>query len=186
TGPGEFCAKKSVVVPRSGDALEPVLLGWLIGPDAEIREHLPLAEAPRHLIDAILVAEDRAYHEHHGVNLKAMLRAVVANAQEGGYAQGGSTLTMQVVRNLAQRREKTVDRKLREMVLAWAIDEHLGKDGVLQMYLDAPYLGQRGSLSISGFRAAARHYFGKDATELSLAEAATLAAILPAPGKFAP
>ncbi len=186
TDAGEFCAKTGTVVPRSGDALEPVLLGWLIGPDAEIREHLPLADAPKHLLDAILAAEDRAYHEHHGVNLKAMARAVVANAQEGGYAQGGSTLTMQVVRNLAQRREKTVDRKLREMVLAYAIDEHLGKDGVLQMYLDAPYLGQRGSLSICGFQAAARHYFGKDATALTLAEAATLAAILPAPGKFAP
>lgn len=186
TGPGEFCGKTSAVVPRSGDALEPVLLGWLIGPDAEIREHLPLAEAPKHLIDAILAAEDRAYHAHHGVNLKAMARAVFANVQDGGYAQGGSTLTMQVVRNLAQRREKTVDRKLREMVLAWAIDDHLGKDGVLQMYLDAPYLGQRGSLSICGFQAATLHYFGKDAKDLTLAEAATLAAILPAPGRFAP
>lgn len=187
TGPGEFCGKTSTVVPRAGaDALEPVLMGWLIGPDGELREHLPLAEAPPHLIDAILVAEDRAYHEHHGVNLKAMGRAVLANAQEGGYAQGGSTLTMQVVRNLAQRREKTIDRKLREMVYAWAIDAHLGKDGVLQMYLDAPYLGQKGSVSICGFAAAARFYYDKDVRDLTLDEAATLAAILPAPGKFAP
>lgn len=186
TGPGEYCGKTTKVVPRSGETLEPVLLGWLVGPDSELREHLPLAEAPKHLIDAILCSEDRAFYEHSGVNLKAMARAVLANAQEGGYAQGGSTLTMQVVRNLAQRREKTIDRKLREMVYAWAIDDHLGKDGVLQMYLDAPYLGQRGSFSITGFRAAAKHYFGKDATELDLAEAATLAAILPAPGKFAP
>lgn len=187
-GPGEFCGKagKEKVVPRSGDALEPVTLGVLIGPDGELREHLPLADAPKLLVDAILAAEDRDFREHSGVNFTAMARAVWANAQEGSYAQGGSTLTMQVVRNLAQRREKTVVRKLREMVLAMAIDEHLGKDGVLQMYLDAPYLGQRGSLSVCGFRAAAKHYFGKDATELSLAEAATLAAILPAPGKFAP
>lgn len=185
-GPGEYCAKRNEVVPRQGDALEPIELGWLFGPDAEVREHLPIDEAPQHLLDAILMAEDRSFYEHDGVNLKAMARAVIANAQEGGYAQGGSTLTMQVVRNLAQRREKTVVRKLREMVLAWSIDAHLGKTGVLQMYLDAPYLGQRGSLSICGFRAAARHYFGKDATELTLAEAATLAAILPAPGRFAP
>ncbi|MES2641643.1 MAG: transglycosylase domain-containing protein [Myxococcota bacterium] len=186
TGPGEFCGKTSTVIPRDGQALEPVLMGWLIGPDAEVREHLPLGDAPKHLLDAIVVSEDRAYYEHHGVNLKAMGRAVVANAQEGGYAQGGSTLTMQVVRNLAQRREKTIDRKLREMVYAWAIDEHLGKDGVLQMYLDAPYLGQKGSLSICGFAAAARFYYDKDVRDLSLDEAATLAAILPAPGKFAP
>ncbi len=185
-GPGEFCAKSGTVVPRSGDTLEPVLLGWLIGPDSEVREHLPLAEAPKVLVDAILTAEDRAYYDHSGVNLKAMARAVLANAQEGGYAQGGSTLTMQVVRNLVQRREKTIDRKLREMVYAWAIDDHLGKDGVLQMYLDAPYLGQKGGLSICGFAAAARHYYDKDVRELTLDEAATLAAILPAPGKFAP
>jgi membrane peptidoglycan carboxypeptidase len=186
TGPGEFCGKTSVVVPRSGDSLEPITLGWLIGPDGELREHLPLADAPELLIDAIVTAEDRAFYDHSGVNLSAMVRAVVANAQEGGYAQGGSTLTMQVVRNLAQRREKTVLRKLREMVFAYAIDEHLGKDGVLQMYLDAPYLGQDGSLSVCGFAAASRYYFGKDVREISLAEAATLAAILPAPGKFAP
>jgi membrane peptidoglycan carboxypeptidase len=187
-GPGEFCSKagKEVVVPRSGDALEPILLGWLIGPDGEMREHLPLADVPRHLVDAIVVAEDRDFWEHDGVNWQAMIRAVWANAQEGGYAQGGSTLTMQVVRSLAQRREKTVTRKLREMVLALAIDDHLGKEGVLQMYLDAPYLGQRGSISICGFQAAARFYFGVDARDLTLAQAATLAAILPAPGKYAP
>ncbi|MFZ5475749.1 MAG: transglycosylase domain-containing protein [Myxococcota bacterium] len=187
-GPGEFCGKagKEKVVPRVGDALEPVTLGWLIGPDGELREHLPLAEAPKHLVDAILASEDRDFREHGGVNFLAMIRAVWANAAEGSYAQGGSTLTMQVVRNLAQRREKTVLRKLREMALARGLDAHLGKDGVLQMYLDAPYLGQRGSLSVCGFRAAARHYFGKDAKDLTLAEAATLAAILPAPGKYAP
>lgn len=185
-GPGEYCEKSGKVHPREGTELEPVVLGWLIGPDAELREHLPLAEAPPHLVDAILAAEDREFRAHGGVNWGAMARAMLRNAQEGAYAQGGSTLTMQVVRNLAQRKEKTAARKLREMALALAVDEHLGKDGVLQMYLDAPYLGQRGSLSICGFRAAARHYFGKDATELTLAEAATLAGILPAPGRLAP
>lgn len=188
TGPGEFCAKpgKERVVPRSGASLEPIDLGVLLGPDGELREHLPLARAPKVLIDAIVSAEDRDFREHGGVNWTATARAALANAQERGYAQGASTLTMQVVRNLGQRKEKTLTRKLREMVTALAIDDHLGKDGVLQMYLDAPYLGQWGSVSICGFRAAARHYFGKDATDLTLAEAATLAAILPAPGKFAP
>ncbi len=187
TGPGEFCAKSGAVVPRDGaTALEPVVLGWLIGPDGELREHLPIDVAPKHLVEAILAAEDRDFPVHVGVNFTATARALFANAAEGGYAQGASTLTMQVVRNLVQRREKTMSRKLREMVYAVAMDRHLGKAGILQMYLDAPYLGQRGSFSICGFRAAARHYFGKDATALSLAEAATLAAILPAPAKFAP
>ncbi len=185
-GPGEFCAKTGEIVPRSGGSLEPIELGWLIGPDGELREHLPLAEAPQHLIDAIIAAEDRDFRGHHGVNFRATLRAVWANAQQGGYAQGASTLTMQLVKNLDQKKEKTLTRKAREAVMALAADHTLGKDGVLQMYLDAPYLGQRGSLSICGFRAAAKHYFGKDAAELTLSEAATLAGILPAPGRYAP
>lgn len=185
-GPGEYCEKSGRVTPREGTELEPIVLGWLVGPDGELREHLPIERAPKHLVDAILATEDREFHEHTGVNWGAMARAALRNAQEGGYAQGGSTLTMQVVRNLAQRREKTAARKLREMALALALDEHLGKEGVLQMYLDAPYLGQRGSLSICGFQAAAWHYFGKDAGDLTLAESATLAGILPAPGRFAP
>jgi len=185
-GPGELCPRTGKVVPRTGETLEPIQLGWLIGADGELREHLPLEQAPKHLLDAILAAEDRSFRSHGGVNWPAMFRAAFVNAQEGTYAQGASTLTMQVVRNLSQRKEKTAVRKLREMVLATAIDRHLGKDGVLQMYLDAPYLGQRGSLSICGFQSAARHYYGKDADELDLGEAATLAGILPAPGRYAP
>ena len=186
---GTYCGKKGKqrVKSLSGDdTLAPIVLGRLIGPDGELRTHLPLETAPKHLLDAIVAAEDRNFRDHGGVNWTATVRAAIANTQEGGYAQGASTLTMQVVRNLAQRKEKTLSRKLREMVQAMAIDSHLGKDGVLQIYLDAPYLGQWGSYSICGFEEAARYYFGKDAADLSLAEAATLAAILPAPGKFAP
>ncbi len=185
-GPGQFCAKTQMVVPKSGNVLEPIELGWLIGPDAEVRYHLPIEDAPKVLLDAILAAEDREFREHHGVNLRSMARAALANAQDGNYSQGGSTLTMQVVRNLNQRKEKTVERKLQEMVAAWAIDDHLGKDGVLQAYLDTPYLGQRGNLSICGFEAASLHYFGHSARTLTIEEAATLAGILPAPGRFAP
>jgi penicillin-binding protein 1A len=93
---------------------------------------------------------------------------------------------MQVVRALSQRREKTLWRKLREVALAFGLERELGKDGVLAMYLDIPYLGQAGDLSVCGFAAASRFYFGKSAAELSLSEAATLAAILPAPARFSP
>lgn len=164
----------------------PRVLAWLVGPDGELREHLPLADAPKHLIDAILAAEDRDFRAHGGVSWGAVIRAFFANTTEGGYVQGGSTIDMQVVRAFTRQREKKLLRKLREIVMAGAIDDHLGKDGVLQVYLDAPYLGQRGSYSVAGFQAASRHYFGKDAERLSLAEAATLASILPAPARFAP
>jgi membrane peptidoglycan carboxypeptidase len=163
-----------------------VLIGWLLGPDAEVREHLPLERAPRHLVDAIVAAEDRDFRSHGGVNLKAALRALVANLRGGSYAQGGSTLSMQVVRSLSERREKTFWRKLREAALAVGVERALGKDGVLGMYLDIPYLGQAGNLSICGFGAASRFYFGKQAGELSVSEAATLAAMLPSPGRFSP
>jgi membrane peptidoglycan carboxypeptidase len=201
--PGDICPKTGDVILRGGMfpegpqpagnigwsrplALEPVPLSWLIGPDAEIREHLPLAEAPPHLVAALLASEDEHFRDHGGVDFAATARAAIANFQGGGYQQGGSTITMQLVRNLDQRKERTVERKLREMALAWHVDAALGKDGVLENYLDTPYLGQDGSFSICGFRAAAKYYFGKDAVDLDLAESALLVGILPAPGRFAP
>lgn len=203
TRPGEVCSKDGAVIPRGGRfaegvqppgtegwtrplALEPVRFGALIGPDAELREHLPLAEAPEVLLAAILAAEDEDYYEHPGVDFRGLARAALINARGGTYSQGASTLTMQVVRNLSQDKDKTLKRKVREAASAMALDGHLGKDGVLQIYLDAPYLGQDGSFSICGFRMAAKHYFGVDAKDLSLAQAATLAGILPAPGRFDP
>ncbi len=184
--PGTFCSRNGTVVPRGGDSLEPLLLGWMIGPDGELREHLPISDAPEHLLDAIIAAEDRDFWSHRGVNLKAVLRATLADVWGRGYTQGGSTLSMQLVRSFTQHREKTLWRKVREFGLAMGVERELGKPGVLQMYLDAPYLGQRGSLSVCGFGAAARHYFGKEARELSVAESAMLVSILPSPGKLSP
>src|SRR5581483_6568664 len=118
--------------------------------------------------------------------LTAIVRAAFANSKDRGYSQGASTLTMQVVRNLNQRTEKTLSRKLKEMALAMGLERAVGKDQVLQMYLDTPYLGQWGSYSICGFAEAAAHYFGKAPKDLSLAQTATLVGMLPAPGKYAP
>ncbi|MCB9780381.1 MAG: transglycosylase domain-containing protein [Alphaproteobacteria bacterium] len=201
--PGQVCEKDGVVVPRGGRfpeglqppgtdgwtrplALEPVRIGALIGPDAEIRTHLPIEDAPTHLLAAIIAAEDEEFFEHPGVDFRGLARAAWINAQGGSYKQGASTITMQVVRNLSQDKEKALTRKLREAAAAMALDAHLGKEGVLQVYLDAPYLGQDGSFSICGFHAAAFHYYGVHPRDLTLSQAATLAGILPAPGRFAP
>jgi membrane peptidoglycan carboxypeptidase len=173
-------------IRATGERGQPEVIGWLIGPDAEVREHLPLKSAPKHLVDAIVAAEDRDFRSHHGVNVKAFIRALVANFRQGGYSQGASTLTMQVVRGLSQQKEKSVFRKLREAAMAMGLESAVGKDGVLEMYLDIPYLGQSGTLSVCGFSAASRYYFGKGPADLSVAEAATLAAILPSPGRFSP
>ncbi len=184
--PGTYCEKSKRVILREGTAFEPVRLATFVGAEGELRTHLPLAEAPKPLIDAILASEDREFRSHSGVSFTALARALFANSKDGQYSQGGSTLTMQVVRSLSQRTEKKVSRKLREMAYAMGLDKELGKDGVLQMYLDAPYLGQRGSFSVCGFAEAARHYFDKDIRQLDLAQTATLVAILPGPGKLAP
>ncbi len=184
--PGTFCTKSQTVTPRTPPTLEPIELGWLVGPDGELRIHLPLADAPKMLTDAIIASEDRAFRSHDGVRFSAVLRAVFANSKDRGYSQGASTLTMQVVRNLNQRTEKTLGRKLKEMALAMGLERGVGKDEVLQMYLDAPYLGQWGSYSVCGFAEAAQHYFAKAPKDLSLAQTATLVGMLPAPGKYAP
>ncbi len=185
--PGSFCETKSWVEPRDGGALEPIELGALVGPDAELRTHLPLSEAPKALVELILVAEDREFRSHRGVNVSALARAVWRNVTRARYSQGASTLTMQVVRALTQQTEKKLSRKLREMGLAVGLEAELGKDAVLGMYLDTPYLGQRrGGLSVCGFSEAARHYFGADVRRLSLAQLALLVAILPSPRKLGP
>lgn len=200
--PGEFC-DDGTVIPRGGLfadgeqpaglegwtrelAMEPIYLGPLIGEDAEIREHLPLEEAPDHLIAALLHSEDSEFYHHSGVNFLAFFRAIIANLHGGTYSQGASTITMQVTRNLTQNKKKTLQRKLKEIVQALVIDKHLSKDEILQMYLDLPYLGQDGSFAICGFSAAAQFYFDKDVREISIAEAAILVGILPAPAAFRP
>lgn len=199
---GEYC-KDGTVIPRGGLfvegeqpagmegwtralAMEPIFLGPLIGTDAEIREHLPLAEAPDHLIAALLHSEDASFYEHSGVNFLAFFRAVIANLQGGTYSQGASTITMQVSRNMTQEKKKTIKRKLKEIVQAMVLDANLSKDEILQMYLDMPYLGQEGSFAICGFASGSKFYFDKDIRDISIDEAALLVGILPAPAKFRP
>ncbi len=184
--PGTVCRAQMQAVPRVGSDFEPVLLGRIVGPDAEIRTHLPLVQAPKHLLDAIRIAEDERFYSHFGVDPIGTLRATLVNLRGGGVRQGASTLTMQVVRGLGGRRDRTFGRKTEEMARAIALDQAFGKDGVMQVYLDMPYLGQDGPLSICGFEEASRYYWGRPATEMTLAQAATLASILPGPARWAP
>ena len=203
TVPGSYCQTTGNVIPRGGIfpegiqppglegwtrdvAMEPIELGPLIGGDAEIRFHADLHTVPPYLIAALLHSEDAEFYNHSGVNFMAFGRAIIANIRGGGYAQGASTITMQVVRNLTQERNKTIKRKLREVLQALLLERLLSKDEILQMYLDMPYLGQDGSYSISGFSAASQFYFQKDIQDLSINESAILVGILPAPAAFRP
>jgi penicillin-binding protein 1A len=141
-----------------------------------------LAEIPDYVPQAFLAIEDRRFYEHEGVDRTAILRAILANLRAGETVQGGSTISQQLARNLFLTPAQTINRKLREMVLASRIERRLTKDEILELYLNRVYLGDQAY----GVDAAARRFFGKSAAELTLAEAAMLAGLPKAPSRSAP
>lgn len=141
-----------------------------------------LADLPDYVPQAFLAIEDRRFYEHGGVDRMAVLRAIFANLRAGETVQGGSTISQQLARNLFLTRRQTINRKLREMVLASRIERRLSKDEILELYLNRVYLGDQAY----GVDAAARRYFGKPSSELTLAEAAMLAGLPKAPSDLAP
>jgi penicillin-binding protein 1A len=141
-----------------------------------------LADLPQHVPNAFLAIEDRRFYEHEGVDRMAVIRALLANMRAGETVQGGSTISQQLARNLFLTRQQTVNRKLREMVLASRIERRLSKDEILELYLNRVYLGDQAY----GIDAAARRFFGKPANELTLAEAALLAGLPKAPSELTP
>jgi penicillin-binding protein 1A len=157
--------------------------GLLIGEfGAERRTRVAYDELPDTLVQAFLAAEDERFFSHDGVDLWGLLRAALVVARTGEKAQGGSTITMQLARNLFLSSEKTYTRKLREILLARRIEETLDKTEILELYLNKIFLGERAY----GVGAAAQVYFNKPPLELGLAEAATLAALPKAPSRDNP
>ena len=134
------------------------------------------------LTKAILAAEDRRFYSHFGVDPRGLVRAMVANARAGRFIQGGSTLTQQVAKNVFLTSERTIERKIKEIPVALALELKYTKDEILAIYLNRVYLGA----GATGFEAAAQRYFSKSAREVSLPEAAMLAGLLKAPSRFSP
>jgi penicillin-binding protein 1A len=145
---------------------------------AERRQFVPIAQVPKLLRNAVVAVEDARFYEHHGIDPKGLLRAVVANLTPGGMPQGASTITQQVARTFFLSTRRTAERKLKEAMLALKIEQQLSKDEILELYMNQIYLGQRAY----GFAAAAQVYFGKGLDELSIAEAAMLAGLPQNPG----
>jgi penicillin-binding protein 1A len=141
-----------------------------------------LADIPDYVPQAFLAIEDRRFYQHEGVDRMAVMRAIIANLRAGETVQGGSTITQQLARNLFLTPSQTINRKLREMVLASRIERRLTKDEILELYLNRVYLGDQAY----GIDAAARRFFGHPASELTLAEAAMLAGLPKAPSRSAP
>ncbi len=152
---------------------------------AENRVIVPLSAIPPYVIQAFISAEDQNFMEHRGVDPVALVRAAFASVRNmirGGRLEGGSTITQQVVKNLLLSSDQTVLRKLREIILAIQVEQEISKERILELYLNEIYLG-RGAYGVA---AAAARYFGKSPGELTLAEAALLAALPKAPSTINP
>ena len=148
----------------------------------EHRVYVPSEELPDQLVKAFISAEDKSFFEHSGIDLWGMFRGAVLNPLTGKRATGGSTITQQVVKNMLVGDERSIDRKVREAVLAMRIEGQLTKEQILELYMNEIYLGGRSY----GVGAAALNYFGKSLGQLTLAENAMLAGLPQAPGRVNP
>ncbi len=167
--------------------LEPQLITSLF--DAEQRSKRKVVkynDMPKILVDAVVAIEDRRFFTHNGVNFLRMAEATWIDVTRQRHEQGGSTLTMQLSRGFFLSPEKTVKRKLIEMLIALELEQKFSKQQIFEFYGNWVDLGQRGSFSISGFAEASRDYFNKDLKDITLPEAALLAGIIQRPSYLSP
>lgn len=146
------------------------------------REVITLNKISPQLKRAVLAIEDSHFYSHNGINISSVGRASIVNWQRGAVAEGGSTLTMQLVKNIFLTQQRRFSRKVAEAVLAIRLEQILSKDQILEMYLNQVYWGHNNY----GVETAAQSYFGKSAAELNLAEAAMMAGIIQAPQNYSP
>jgi membrane carboxypeptidase/penicillin-binding protein len=146
------------------------------------RQPVPYEKLPGMLVKAVIAAEDNRFHDHDGVDYMGIVRAALTNYFAGGIKQGASTVTQQLARNSFELRERTYERKLVEMYLAWRIEKVFSKREIMQHYLNRVYFGS----GFYGAEAAAQGYFGKNALDLSIGECAMLAGLLKSPQNLSP
>lgn len=164
---------------------EPAVLAQLSGTHAD-RELISLEDLPPTLVPLLLNVEDRGFYEHQGISLLGIFRALVNNVLAGRFAQGGSTLTQQLVKNLYLTRERTLTRKAVEAIYAVLLDANFSKDAILNAYLNEVFLGQWGRRAIHGFGTASQFYFGRPIAELTLSQQALLVGLVKGPSAFNP
>jgi penicillin-binding protein 1A len=141
------------------------------------RVEVPLARIPAIMQNAVIAIEDERFYEHHGVDVRAIVRAAKTNADQGDVAQGGSTITQQLVKNTLLNSGKTFDRKVQEAALAWQLEDHYSKQRILEIYLNTVYFGN----GAYGVEAAAEEYFGVPVDQLGTTQAALIAGLIQAP-----
>ena len=169
-------------VPPSGRVTRLILEAPLITALGNAREKqrlVPLSRIPKHMVEAVLAIEDRRFYDHPGVDVIGFTRAMITNVfGNKGYLSGGSTITQQLVKNMFLTPAKTPIRKLKEQYMALIMERRLTKDQILELYLNDVYLGQRGSFAIHGVGEGARLFYGKDVSNVTLTEAATIAGVI--------
>lgn len=166
--------------------LEPTRFAQYLGSEPLMQEKTPLGNIPPACLNAIIAIEDQNFLEHGGFSVTGILRAVFKNVATGRRAQGGSTITQQLVKNYFLTSEKKFSRKLQEIVMSVMLETRFTKDEILQTYLNEIYLGQNGAFRVHGYGSASRYYFGKPVEELNLSECALMAAIVNNPGHYNP
>lgn len=147
----------------------------------EFRTVIKLSEISENVKDAFISIEDERFYEHKGIDIKSFFRALVRNIKAGEYEQGFSSITQQLARNIYLSKEKTLERKIKEMFISLELEKALTKDQILEAYLNTIYLGQ----GAHGIQAASQTYFSKDAKDLSIAESAIIAGITKNPSRYA-
>jgi len=156
--------------------------GTVLAERGAAHDYIPLDMLPKRVVDAVIATEDRRFWSHWGVDPMGFLRAMLVNVRAGRFAQGGSTLTQQLAKNLFLSPERTLGRKVEEVVLAFWLELRLSKAEILELYLNRVYFGG----GAYGIEAAAQRYFDKSARALTLPEAAVIAGLLKAPSRYAP
>lgn len=166
--------------------LEPEVVTGFFDRVREQRRIVRLDEVPVQVRKAVLAVEDERFYYHRGVDPVAVLRAFLANLRRGGVVQGGSTLTQQLMKNFFLESDRTLERKVKEALMAMLAEWMYSKDQILENYLNEIYLGQNGAQGIFGIWEAARFYFVKEPEQLTLGETAMLAGLIRAPNRYSP
>ena len=166
--------------------LEPPEIGRINPANFEDRKLLAFAEVPKQFIAALVAVEDRRFFKHHGVDFIGLLRAFAVNLMAQRVVQGGSTLTQQLVKNLYLTHERTMLRKMNEILMAVSLERQYSKERIIETYMNEVFLGQDGNRAIHGFELAAHFYFSKPLSELDWLEAATLLGMIKGPTLYDP
>lgn len=172
--------------PAAVIELEPELFAQFYGGQPVLRQVVNLGDVPPYLLNAIMAIEDSGFLSHHGVSFTGMVRAFLRNLAHGRVAEGGSTITQQLIKNYFLTSERTIRRKVTEILMALLLESQFTKDDILETYINEVYLGQEGPFEVHGVGVASKYFFNKHPSDLTLAESALIAGMIQAPNFYSP